>query len=298
MDMIKIGRYIAQKRKECGLTQVQLAEKLNMSDKSVSKWERGVCFPDVSVYMKLCEILGITLNEFIAGEDLEEQNIIAKSEDNIIQITSDGIKKRRKLKNVIVILAIIVTVIIANLVGVIYFQIYTPKNYILAFEEDSTEMETAQMLSGIDGVYLFGYNLEQKYQGVTVNLSTYVDGKIVSKVDMINTEFSDESVAEHNGVIAVIPDFDNYKVKLIVTGDSAKISTEFPILEGVEDREWYGRSGQRIHEMITIEEETEKGIVALYYDNDELQSVPIESIENGEISRENDYMYYLSIKFY
>lgn len=298
MDMIKIGRYIAQKRKACGLTQVQLAEKLNMSDKSVSKWERGVCLPDVSVYMKLCEILGITLNEFIAGEDLEEQNVIVKSEDNIIQITSDGIKKRRKLKKIIVVLTVIATVIIASLVGVICFQIHTPKNYIVAFEEDSSEMKTAQILSGIDGVHLFEYNLDQKYQGMTVYLSTYVEGKSVSKVDVINTELFDESVAEHNGVIAVIPDFENYKVKLIATSDSGKISTEFPILEGVEDREWYGRSSQRISEMNKVIEETEKGIVVLYYDNDELQSVPVESIENGEISKENDYMYYLSIKFY
>ena len=51
MDLVKIGKYIAGKRKALGMTQKQLAEKLNMSDKSVSKWERGICLPDVSVYM-------------------------------------------------------------------------------------------------------------------------------------------------------------------------------------------------------------------------------------------------------
>ena len=54
MDLIKIGKYIAEKRKALGLTQKQLAEKLNMSDKSVSKWERGICLPDVSIYMEFC----------------------------------------------------------------------------------------------------------------------------------------------------------------------------------------------------------------------------------------------------
>ena len=68
MDLIKIGKYIAFKRKEQGLTQKQLAEKLNMSDKSVSKWERGICLPDVSVYLELCKILDISINEFLAGE--------------------------------------------------------------------------------------------------------------------------------------------------------------------------------------------------------------------------------------
>ena len=67
MDTVKIGKYIAGKRKALGMTQAQVAEKLGMSDKSVSKWERGICLPDVSVYMALCEILGISLNEFIAG---------------------------------------------------------------------------------------------------------------------------------------------------------------------------------------------------------------------------------------
>ena len=56
MDLVKIGKYIAGKRKALRMTQKQLAEKLNMSDKSVSKWERGICLPDVSVYMELCGI--------------------------------------------------------------------------------------------------------------------------------------------------------------------------------------------------------------------------------------------------
>lgn len=75
MNLVKIGRYIAEKRKSLGLTQRQLAEKLGKSDKSVSKWERGICLPDVSLYLELCEILGISINEFLAGEDIETDNI-------------------------------------------------------------------------------------------------------------------------------------------------------------------------------------------------------------------------------
>ena len=87
MDLIKIGKYIAEKRKALGLTQKQLAEKLNMSDKSVSKWERGICLPDVSIYMELCSILRISINEFLAGEDIGAENVIEKSDSNLIQIT-------------------------------------------------------------------------------------------------------------------------------------------------------------------------------------------------------------------
>ena len=61
MDLVKIGKYIAGKRKDLGMTQKQLAEKLGVSDKSVSKWERGVCLPDVSLYTELCAALGLTM---------------------------------------------------------------------------------------------------------------------------------------------------------------------------------------------------------------------------------------------
>ena len=98
MDLIKIGKYIAGKRKSLGMTQKQLAEKLGMSDKSVSKWERGVCLPDVSVYKELCSILGISLNEFLAGEDIAQENMIQKSETNIIEVIRDNIKLR-KIRN-------------------------------------------------------------------------------------------------------------------------------------------------------------------------------------------------------
>lgn len=97
MDLVKIGKYIVSKRKSLGMTQKQLAEKLGMSDKSVSKWERGVCLPDVSVYKELCSILGISLNEFLAGEDIAQENIIQKSETNESGMTMVEIAKRNNV---------------------------------------------------------------------------------------------------------------------------------------------------------------------------------------------------------
>lgn len=77
MDLIRIGQYIAGKRKALGLTQKQLAEKLGVSDKSVSKWERGVCLPDVSLYTELCAALGIGINEFLSGDDIGRKQTAA-----------------------------------------------------------------------------------------------------------------------------------------------------------------------------------------------------------------------------
>ena len=106
MDLVKIGKYIAEKRKALGLTQKQLAEQLGMSDKSVSKWERGVCLPDVSVYLELCKILGITINEFLAGEDISEENLTEKAEDNLIQVAKDSKHRQKHLKSMIAVLAL------------------------------------------------------------------------------------------------------------------------------------------------------------------------------------------------
>ena len=73
MDQEKIGKFIAKLRKEQKLTQEQLAEKLGVTAKSVSRWENGRCLPDVSLYKELCSILGITLNDFFSGEKIKEE---------------------------------------------------------------------------------------------------------------------------------------------------------------------------------------------------------------------------------
>ncbi len=68
MDQVKIGRFIAERRKNVGLTQAQLAEKLKITDRAVSKWETGRSLPDSSIMLELCEILDITVNDLLCGE--------------------------------------------------------------------------------------------------------------------------------------------------------------------------------------------------------------------------------------
>ena len=70
MNQIKIGRFVAECRRKANLTQLQLAEKLGITDKAVSKWERGVTMPDTSIMLELCDILGISVNELLSGEKI------------------------------------------------------------------------------------------------------------------------------------------------------------------------------------------------------------------------------------
>ena len=147
MDTVKIGKYIAGKRKDLGMTQRQLAEKLGVSDKSVSKWERGICLPDVSLYSELCRILGISLNEFFAGEDIPRENMILKSEENLIGVTADSTQKQKRLKAIIRIL-LLVSVLMLSVFGVFVYQKIRPQNYLAPAAKDSSEMEIVKLLAG------------------------------------------------------------------------------------------------------------------------------------------------------
>ena len=295
MDLMKIGKYIASKRKSLGLTQAQLAEKLGMSDKSVSKWERGICLPDVSVYIELCDILGISLNEFIAGEDLTQENVIRQSEENLIRISADGNVRRKKLQRVIVILLCVVVFGSGALFCVSYMNGYFRNNYSAPIAKDSTEMKTAEVLSGVDGAYMYRYTTDGSYKSMTMSLCVYENGRIVSKEEILSTSI--ESEAQQEGMIAIVPEFDQFKVKVVVADGEAKYATEFRILEGVNEREYYGRSASEIERNINISKNTNQGLVVLIYDNDELHVTPVEDIENEMAGTENDYMYYLSVTF-
>lgn len=154
MDLVKIGKYIASKRKSLGMTQKQLAEKLGMSDKSVSKWEWGVCLPDVSVYKELCSILGISLNEFLAGEDIAQENIIQKSETNIIEVIRDNINKQKCLK-VMKCILVFIFICVVSVIGFTIYHLKKPQNYISPVAKDSIEMQTAELLAGSDGLFVY-----------------------------------------------------------------------------------------------------------------------------------------------
>lgn len=296
MDLVKIGKYIAGKRKALGMTQKQLAEKLNMSDKSVSKWERGVCLPDVSVYMELCEILGISINEFLAGEDIDAENVEKKSEDNIIQVTKDSKKKQKNLKSILAVVTTFAVIMVLVLGAVFVHKVMQPKNYITAVDRTSAEMKTAELLSGADGAYLFNFYAKEEYKTLTIYLSEYQTGELINKSKVADLDYDGIESAKR-GVIAVIPDFELFRVKLIIADDYSKCSTDFPILENVENREYYGRSATQVEGEVPIQRDTEQGLMALIYGEDGLEAIPVKEMEQGNFREKNDYVYYLSFRF-
>ena len=97
MDQIKIGKFIASCRKEQGMTQAVLAEKLGISDRAVSKWETGRSMPDSGIMLKLCDLLKTNVNELLSGEHITMENYNAKSEELILNLKTENESYGRKL---------------------------------------------------------------------------------------------------------------------------------------------------------------------------------------------------------
>ncbi len=97
MNQVLIGAFIATERKRKGYTQKQLSEKLGISDKTVSKWERGNGFPDVSLLLPLCSELDITVNELLSGERVSEEDYCKKAEENMVNLVREAGESKKKI---------------------------------------------------------------------------------------------------------------------------------------------------------------------------------------------------------
>ena len=86
MNKVKIGKFISKCRKDKQLTQEQLAEMLNVTNKSISKWENGVCLPEASIYEPLCKILDITINELFAGQKIVDEDYKKIADENLMKM--------------------------------------------------------------------------------------------------------------------------------------------------------------------------------------------------------------------
>lgn len=97
MDLAKIGKFIAECRKKNGLTQMQLAEKLNITDRAVSKWETGKSLPDSSIMLELCQVLKITVNDLLNGEVVSMENYNENLEKKLLEIVKQKEDNDRRL---------------------------------------------------------------------------------------------------------------------------------------------------------------------------------------------------------
>ena len=121
MDQWKIGRFIAERRKQASFTQSQLAEKLGITDRAVSKWETGRALPDSSIMLELCGLLGITVNDLLSGEVVTMDHYNKELEKNLLEMIRQKEQADKRLLSVEVFVGITATVVLFALILVAAF---------------------------------------------------------------------------------------------------------------------------------------------------------------------------------
>ena len=136
MDQVKIGRFIADCRKKANLTQMQLAEKLNITDRAISKWENGKSLPDSSIMLELCDVLGISVNDLLSGEVVTMENYNKEIEMNLLDMIRQKEQADKRLAAAEVFIGITATIVLFALV------------FVAAFVQMETWLKIALIVSG------------------------------------------------------------------------------------------------------------------------------------------------------
>lgn len=121
MNQVKIGKFIAECRKKNGLTQMQLAEKLNITDRAVSKWENGKAMPDSSIMLELCDELKISVNDLLSGEVVIMDNYNEKLENNLLEMVKEKEEADKRLLTFEIVIGVLSSIILFSLLFVASF---------------------------------------------------------------------------------------------------------------------------------------------------------------------------------
>ncbi|MCI8965857.1 MAG: helix-turn-helix domain-containing protein [Clostridia bacterium] len=125
MEQAKVGRFIAKCRKNKNMTQADLAEKLNITDRAISKWETGKGMPDSSIMLELCNELDISVNELLSGEVIEMENYNQKAEENLLEMKKQKEETDREMLRIEIVIGYISSITFLILVFIASFvQIY------------------------------------------------------------------------------------------------------------------------------------------------------------------------------
>ena len=162
MNQEKIGKFIKEKRKEKDLTQEELASKLRVSNRTISKWENGVCLPDYAMINDLCKELDISINEFLSGEEIEEESYQKTLEENMIKSINYKVKKN----NAKIVFMSIIGFIILFILGFVFHHIYfyLSNNSVENINYRSKDLETRKIVyDKVTSNDLANQNIDNKF---------------------------------------------------------------------------------------------------------------------------------------
>ena len=198
------GRFVAQLRKEKGLTQIQLAEKLNVTDKAISRWETGKNYPDIEIFEHLSKVLEVSISELLEGKRIEKENLINVSEEHIVKQIKKNKKSNKKYRIIILIVAII-SIILGFIVmkdngvfdGVIYNKIPCYSNDILTIMNNVDGYINQRPEA--DGEFIIDYGFFFMEQDKTTNDIFYLSGTCENgRAFYVNTMYEETKGGDNN----------------------------------------------------------------------------------------------------
>ena len=192
---------------------------------------------------------------------------------------------------------IVISICAVSVIGFTIYRLKKPQNYISPVAKDSIEMQTAELLAGPDGAFVYKFITTDEYKKLRLHIYRYESGKL-SDQDKVEMGFEDIG-SPKSGEIVMVPDFDTYVIKLIISGGGSRLSTEIPILENVENREYYGRTATEIKNVVDIRYDKQQPLIAFVYDNDEMSVPTLDDFINSQTDflSKNDYVYYVAFEF-
>lgn len=152
IDQEKSGKYISEKRKQLGITQKELAERVGLTDKAVSKWETGKSIPDSFVLDELCRILNISFNEYISGEDISKENYPDTAEQNMKELIKERATERNHMVVNVMIFIFAGLLILLGLYGILLFP-YVRITYFIDVPSFAFETGIALLILLISGIF-------------------------------------------------------------------------------------------------------------------------------------------------
>lgn len=226
MNLIKIGKFIAEQRKQKDLTQEQLAEKLGINNRTISRWENGKNMPDISLYKSICNILDISIEELINGEKTKKESVKQSFERALISTVDSNNKQEIKINKL---LRIILFVILISVISIIIIMIYYNRKYpkidiynmnVIESEENilNNELTINQKdykiyFYGIDSLQLrtlnndyYDLKMALKYKQVTLDkvkqyLKNQYNDKNIDKIFIFNNEIE---IYKHNNYEVIV----------------------------------------------------------------------------------------------
>ncbi|MBQ2873175.1 MAG: helix-turn-helix transcriptional regulator [Bacilli bacterium] len=307
MNLIKIGKFITEQRKQKKLTQEKLAEKLGINNRTISRWENGINMPDASLYKKICEVLEISIEELINGEKTNKENIRQSYEKALITTVDANNKQERRINKLLKILVLAVSIsIISIIIIIIYYAKKYPKIDIYnmnVIESDKNELNNKLTLNQKDyKIYFYGIdslqvsNIDNNYYDLKIALQ-YKQVTIDKVKKYLNDQYKNNNInrATNSNKEIEIYKHNNYEVIICNTKDNKDLYFGTPNIASNLKGEYCGKkikepcSFTRTYKVLKLQKDNDYNYVNLTLKQYQAETILVRIKRNDKLKEGKNY---------